>query len=80
MSRSAHVYQSKIKTENPFHKIIQNFPGLLVSSSLRVISCLSELNICIAGAKHDRSTMVNVEIWPEPPNVKSIPQWTEPLS
>lgn len=48
-----------------------SFPGLSASNGLRVNIRLSALNLHIAGAKHERISTVDVEIWPQFPNVRS---------
>lgn len=45
---------------------------LFASSGLPVIFCLIALNMCIARAKCDRSSMVGVPIWPELPDNKGV--------
>lgn len=36
-----------------------------MSNGLRVISCLSALNVRVAGTQLDRNSVTDVEIWPE---------------
>lgn len=44
-TRNAHVYQSIIKTTKRYFRIIQGFRGQFVGAGLRVISCLSRLDV-----------------------------------
>lgn len=70
----------KSKLDRPFWKIIQAFLGPFVSNAMQVISCLSAVNMRVAGATIDRSSTADAEIWPEAANANCVAQCTEALS
>lgn len=73
-----HSYDSrKAKLKNQFHKTKQSFLGPFARSGLRISSHSCALNMHIAGAKHDRSSMSNVDIWRESPDGKNVVYWRE---
>lgn len=52
---------------------------LFANSEQWVVSCLSVLNMRVAGAKHHQSSVADVEMWPMSPDDKSVTKWTRTL-
>lgn len=58
--------------------VLQDYMGFLwlfVGSRLRFISCLSVLNLRIAGATFDKSSVVRVEIWSQAQTSTALRDW-----
>lgn len=68
-----HKYANqKAKLNRLFYKTMHGFLRLFMNSGLRVILCSGAPNVHVTGAKLDRSSMTDAEIWPESPNGKEV--------
>lgn len=70
---AVHSYaRQKSKLDRLLRKILRGFLRSCVSNELPVFSCLNAPKMLVAGAQLDRSSRVNVEIWPEAPNTGNV--------
>lgn len=64
--RVAHNYaRLNSKLHKPFCKIVRDFLELFLSDAVQLISCLSALNVQVAGATLGSNSLEDVEIWQE---------------